>query len=395
MVVKYIGEGGSVRAAAFIVVCVALVIAFPDPSISRAQRANPPLILNMRGDLWTWADARLQQRTNWGYNNKPVLAPNGNQIAYKSTAKVAVDAIKRSGGIGGGDLPANIWVLDIATNDALRVVDQPPDASLLAPPMPDKYVVRSEPTWSPDANAIAWTELVQDTNVNREGTLRLVAYDLQKKATRILVPALPQQYGVSGAAQVVWGEPGLAVRSTVPATDAKGFAVGEDSILVFDADGKLLTTAKIGLLSEFVWIKDRGQAYVAALSNGPVDTPGDPQWLLIDPHSGRIAGMTGVPELYSLSSPDGVSLVPTITGTSPDWQIAEPGKAMAKLGTIDDVYVFSSLLALSPDGSQVAYVKQGAAYMYDGGHVTKVAPSDVGALAWGPTAWRVRHKSGS
>src|SRR5436190_7941671 len=113
MVVKPGGKGGSARAAAFIVLCFAVNTVLPQPVVSRAQRTNPPLILNVRGDLWTWADTKLQQRTNWGYNREPVLAPNGNQIAYKSTAQVAVDTIKRSGPIGGGDLPANVWVLDV------------------------------------------------------------------------------------------------------------------------------------------------------------------------------------------------------------------------------------------------------------------------------------------
>ncbi len=394
-------RGGSATVAAFLIAWLLLAAldashnASASPVQSQERRyapdANAPLILYMRGDIWTWSSGKLQQRTAWGYNKAPVLAPNGNQIAYKSTASIAVDAIKRLGGIGGGDLPGNIWLLDVATNDAIRVADQPAGASMMSPNTPDKYVVRSDPSWSPDGSALAWTELLENAKDKPEGTLQLVVYNLKNKTTKVIVPTLPPQYGVPAALTVLWGDAGIAVRSTAAATDAKGFATGEDSILVYDPDGNLLSTVKIGLLSEFSWIKDRNKDYIAVLTNGPTDNPGDPEWVLVEPQTGRITGMQGGPELYSPLVPGGVSLVPTIGGASPEWQIASPGKPMAQLGNVDDVYVFSAVLAISPDGRQVAYVKQGAAFIYNGGQVTKVAAADVSALAWGPLAWRVRH----
>ncbi len=389
-------RGGSSRAAAFIVLALLLIAGNANQTTVFAQAAGPALVMNIRGDLWAWAGpgAKVQQRTNWGYNKNPVLSPDGKRVAYKSTAQVAVDAIRRSGGIGGGDLPANIWILDVATNNAIRVADQPAGASLLAPNVPDKYVVRSDPTWSPDGKSVAWTELVQDSAVSQEGVNQLVVYSLEQKSTKVIVSKLPKQYGVPAALQVLWGKPGIAVRSTASATDAKGIAAGEDSILIYDPAGTLLSSAKIGLLSEFAWITERGRDYVAVLTNGAVDAPTDPQWVLIEPATGRIIGMPGVPEVYSPAAPDGLSLFPTTTGASPEWQIAEPGRPVARLGTVDDVYVFSSVLAFSPDGKQIAYVKQGAAYVYSAGQIVKIVPSDVGALAWGPVAWRVRHTSG-
>jgi dipeptidyl aminopeptidase/acylaminoacyl peptidase len=141
---------------------------------STAQAQPPqqaPLILNIQGDLWAWAGpgTKLQRRTNWGYNKAPVVSPDGKQIAYKSTAQVAVDAIRRVGGYGGGDLPANIWVLDVATNNAVRVADQPKDASLMNPNRPDKYIVRSDPAWAGDGTLVVWTELGQDVAAQPRG----------------------------------------------------------------------------------------------------------------------------------------------------------------------------------------------------------------------------------
>jgi hypothetical protein len=389
-------EGGGRRVACCVLSWLLLTLLAPglrQATVAQAQPADSPLLANIRGDIWAWAGAgtTLQQRTNWGYNKNPILSLDGRLIAYKSTATIAVDAIKRVGGIGGGDLPANIWVLDVTTNDAVRVADQPADASFQMQAVPDKYVVRSDPVWSPDGKSLAWSELIMDTSTNAEGTNQVVIYNLEQKTQKVIAPKLPPQYGVPGALKIAWGEPGIALWSIAAVNDPDKGWYGEDSILVYDTSGKLLSSTVIERLSEFAWIQERDRDYVGVLSLGPADGTGDPQWILVDPATGRITGMPGLPELYSLAAPDGLSLVPTALGTSPEWAIADRGKPLSKLGSVDDVYVFSPMLAISPDGKQLAYVKQGALYVYNEGKATKVSVSDVGGLAWGPTGWRVRH----
>jgi len=378
--------GVSRKVIAFLIVCVLLI-----GNVPVSAQKTAPLMLNARGDLWAWDGQALQRRTNWGYNKEPIISPLGNQFAYKSTATIAVEVIKRSGGLGGGDLPANIWVMDIASTNATRIADQPPDASLMTPNKPDKYIVRSRPVWSPDGKSLAWTELIQENN-DPEGRMRLVTYNFEKKATYFIVPELPPQYGVPVALDVAWGASGIALASASEGLDANGFASPDLSILVFRTNGKQLSSAKIGLLAEFAWITDAGKDYIAVLANGTTDKPNDPQWLMVEPKTGKIVTMPGVPEMYSLTNPNGVSLFPASLGASPEWQIAAPGKPIAKLGNIDDVYVFPTVLSIAPDGKQVAYVKQGQAYVYTDGQVVKVGTGDVSALTWGPTAWRVRRQ---
>src|SRR5258706_13109526 len=97
-------------------------------SVVAAQQTNGTVLLQIRGDLWSWGGSQVQRRTNWGYNQVPVLAPDSKSIAYKSTAQLAVDAIKRTGPIG-GDLPANLWLMDTATGATIRIADQPDGAA--------------------------------------------------------------------------------------------------------------------------------------------------------------------------------------------------------------------------------------------------------------------------
>ena len=389
-------QGGGRRITFCVLSWLFLTLLVPGPgqgAVAQAQPENSPLLANVRGDIWAWpgAGATLQQRTNWGYNKNPILSPDGRLIAYKSTATIAVDALKRVGFIGGGDYPANIWVLDVTTNDAVRVADQPTGASFQMQTVPDKYIVRSDPEWSPDGKSLAWSELLVEPSSNAEDPHQIVIYNLAQKTWQVLTLDIPAQYGVPGALRIAWGNPGIALWSIAAIDDPKKGLSGEDSILVYDTGGKLLSSTVIERLSEFAWIRERDKDYIGVLSLGPADGTGDPQWILVDPATGRITGMPGLPELYSLAAPDGLSLVPTTLGTSPEWAIADKGKPLSKLGSVDDVYVFSPMLAISPDGKQLAYVKQGALYVYSEEKVTKVSASDVGGLAWGPTGWRVRH----
>jgi hypothetical protein len=98
------------------------------PTFTYAKFANP-LIMTYQGDLWAWDGVQIERRTTWTQNFPPVISPNGAWIAYKSVAKVAIDAIAAFGHPGGGgELPATIWLLNVATNDAIRIGDQPLNA---------------------------------------------------------------------------------------------------------------------------------------------------------------------------------------------------------------------------------------------------------------------------
>jgi hypothetical protein len=180
--------------------------------------------------------------------------------------------------------------------------------------------------------------------------------------------------------------------SVTPAANNQSQSNTDNNILIYDPNGKAISETAVNGLYEFEWIKDNDRDYIGVLAQGSTDHPLDQsQWLLIDPITSRIFGMPGVPEIYSLSAPNGLSMFAAAVATSPEWQIDSPDKGTAKIGTLDDVYVFSHVLAISPDGQSLAYIQQGAAYVYTNGATAKIAPSDASALAWGPVAWRVHH----
>jgi hypothetical protein len=362
-----------------------------------ALQLRQTLMLEINGDFWAWngASTGLSRLTSWGYNSGAIISPDGKWAAYKSTAALAVDMIKSRGPMGGGDIAANLWILSVGTGDAIRIADQPANASFMQPGRADDYLVRSNPTWSPDSSKVAWTQLRVIGEGTPAATSELVVYDLAQQSAQIIVSTLPTNYGVTSALPVSWGETGIVVWSQTGSTDAAGKFTVEDSLLVFDQIGQQLSTIKIDGLYEFALVKDVGKEYIGILAKSPSSQQiQGTQWLLAEATTGRIFAMPGVPEMYSLLSPDGVGIFAASIGTAPDWQVTAPDGTLVKLGNVDDVYTFTQALSISGDGKQVAYVQQGGAYVFANGKAVKIAESDVSALGWGPIGWRVRRKLG-
>ncbi|MCY3977402.1 MAG: hypothetical protein OXG23_04820, partial [Chloroflexi bacterium] len=92
-----------------------------------AQTADPPIFSYRNGDIWKYdlTSETATQLTNWGYNGGPILSPDGGKIAYLSVssdfkAQFEAGATAQSGGTA----PANIWVMDVATESFTLIADQ-------------------------------------------------------------------------------------------------------------------------------------------------------------------------------------------------------------------------------------------------------------------------------
>jgi hypothetical protein len=351
--------------------------------VQAQQKLNPPIIMgNGAGDLWSWDGLKLTKRTNRGYNGDPVLSPDGKKVAYTSLATITVDEINRSGGIGGGGLPSDVWVLDIATGRAERLQDQPSGA-LFVSGRPGRWLSRSEPAWSPDSKAIAWIETLWIKGVNEvKLTNRLVVYNFSTSSAKILVPNVPLGYGVPQPLPVQWGTGGFTV------IDADG-----GLMYLYDTSGKLIQTTQLSSRAS-MWIKDGPKDYVAVFALG--------RWMLLDPVSRTLQVMDGAPELYSLTAPEGYSVFPVGDfARDADWMLGEPGKPPVKLDDLK-IYDYNVRLpvAISPDGTQVVFRTDpqhgnNEVRVYRDGQFVLIESGEeairyMSGLVWGPVGWRVR-----
>ena len=83
-----------------------------------AQTASQPIFAYRSGDIWKYDPAHQSatQLTGWGYNGGPILSPDGSKIVYLSTeANFVAQFEAGAASQAAGSAPANIWLMDIAT----------------------------------------------------------------------------------------------------------------------------------------------------------------------------------------------------------------------------------------------------------------------------------------
>ncbi|WP_119068879.1 SH3 domain-containing protein [Aggregatilinea lenta] len=375
-----------------LIVLLALSLFIPlMPSAARAaQTSAAPVIFLRDGDFWSWSPqtAVLTQLTTWGYNERPILSPDGQRFAYVSWAQITVDAI--AAGKPVFDIaPSNIWLWDIPTGGATRIADQPQGASYQPDDgSPGRFIVRGTPVWSPDGTQLAWAEYLVPEN-----EYRLVAYSFNTGETRVIVPELPFPYADAGffpMAEPEWSEAGLAlVNGTIN-------NVGEyvESLYYYDTTGNLLSQTLIGSSSSeqvwaWHWMRADDQDAIG------VWHPSGKQEL-VEPRTTTIQDMPATPQLVAaLAGADSLALSVTPTtlpdgNLAPAWTLTAPDGFQATLAFAGR----AQNIALSPDGQELAYITD-ALYVSSGGQMVAIPGTDgiesgaETAVVWGPSTWRV------
>lgn len=314
--------------------------------VVRAQQKSAPLILVISGDLWAWngPGQPLKQLTQWGYNSAPVISPDGKYVAYSSLPAFVVDDIKKQGGRSGYP-PSNIWLMEVATSNAVRIADQPPNAGY---GQNQPSTMRASPSWSPDSKALAWGEIVGDKTTS-DGSFagydeHMVVYDLGQQTQKVILKDMPSYNGINGGDSVYWGESGIALLIPPGAGDPPDPPT--PTLYLYNSAGKLLLQKSLdpgdaqNSFYFFAWIKDGqkelGLIYAEDQNSGS---------LLFDPKTGQVTKPSGRIERASANAPNGIHLFFDADGLN----ILPPGK--------DPVHVKdSTMAAVSPDGQQVAYI---------------------------------------
>jgi hypothetical protein len=354
--------------------------------MTAGQGSTSPLILLMGGDLWALDldTYNFEQRTQWRYNQIPYVSPDARTVAYGSVASAVVEVIDREGGIGGGPLPNNIWVLDIASNDAYRAAEQPSNASFMVPNIPDVALVRSEPVWSPDGARLAWAEmLLPDLRV------QLIIFEVGARRSEVVVDLPPPGPGIPTPPTLMWGQSGILVSQVVPDPANPVNAVFEYQL--YTANGDLIGQTQAGLsfilFAVLATAPDGREVIAASVENG--------QWLMIDPLLGTTEPAPAPPQLYSPRAPTtSLTATPTLnpSGQTFTWTIADASGVF--LGTSESsVFASPTTISPSPDGTQIAIqIDPVQIDVWNGQGLTQYAVplggDDIQALTWGPSAWR-------
>jgi hypothetical protein len=164
------------------------------------------------------------------------------------------------------------------------------------------------------------------------------------------------------------------------------------SIYVYDTQGALISSSdKIADLYEFAWIQDGTQDYIALIT----DVQGGMKWELLNPSTGKTFPLTGTPELYSVTEPNGLSVYPMQLAPMSNWAVVNYDSAKPQPMSIPfklNVRDVSDALTISDDGTELAFISDNQVIVTDLKN-SYVASSGVKveAIVWSPTAWRIQQ----
>ncbi|PJF37147.1 MAG: hypothetical protein CUN49_01845 [Candidatus Thermofonsia Clade 1 bacterium] len=350
----------------------------------RAQ-IDGELVILMRGDLWAYDESSgtLRQLTRWGYNQTPVIAPDGQRVAYASIAEIAVPALQRFGQLPSA-LPTNIWLWSLASGQATRIAQQPVNARF-GTGMPDEtYIRRGTPVWSPDGLRLAWIESVV---VGAEVAHTLVIYDMLGNRVRANVPLQ-----VDGLTDLFgFDTPRWDIALAVRASGLSGQTYTE-ALLFFNNDGQPINQVRLqdgggAAILHYEWATLNAQPYIAALFSNNA-------WVLINPINGSRLNPPSLVERFSPRAPNAVSVyfLMATDGIGYRWRGVANGSEV--------LLPFSGLpeqLSIAASGLAIAWAAEDAVYILRGGKTRKIIGTErlAGdtrpmAVAWSYNAWRVQ-----
>jgi len=262
------------------------------------------------------------------------------------------------------------------TDTLKQVAAQPKDTVLISFEEPYKYVVRTDPAWSPDGKQLAWAEFIQ-TQKGIEGQT-LVIYDLKSATQRRVTLTSEIQFApnLSLRGELQWGDHWIAITTPENSRDL--------NITVYDLKQNLSKSFQLKDATSFVlglWYSNQQHSFIIAYHEQQSGT----KYKLLDPTNGVFSAL---PLAFRLTSENGMSKLffNPINGTyypqfKPSFQTASSVCC----------YPFA---AISNDGLRAAYTVEGPpnpiTIYQNEKFETVILPDNihqVEALIWGPLQW--------
>lgn len=316
------------------------IVALSLPLFVNAQ--SDEMIAFRDGDLvvWSLSNNVPEQITFWGYNGGGLLSPDGSMIAFLSIDGATGDAINRGDVYTEfGDLPSNIWVMDIGSREFQWINDQ-------TGATPDGGIYRSYPVWSPDGTQLAWTEL------NEFPDSSIKVYDFSTKAITTVASNFSLGYQDAGLImpKIKWGDGGISrivynivgedftVQQVLEVYDPETGQVSTIDLAFLDPDGSASVSHQ--------WVNDNGTDVLAIQVNN--------QWGTIDPQTGSYTPLPSPPVLQKVGDST-LQLIPAYIGSySFEWYVNNGG-IVTQLGYNAFSIEGANYPTISPNGNVVAW----------------------------------------
>lgn len=359
-----------------------------------AQTSDPPIFSYRNGDIWKYdlTSETATRLTTWEYNGGPILSPDGSKIAYLSVSSDFVAQFEAgTASQTGGTAPANIWVMDVATESFTLIADQAGASA--------SGILRSLPSWSPDGRQLAWLQLDPTTQALEAAQLRLHDFNNGTSSTLVSAVDLGFQGGDIRMPSLRWGSGGIARLHFDYPNDGENPFLHIQFINPFNG---VTTHFDLGLnenrdntVRDFIWVDHLGRSLMALQIKD--------YWDLIDPQDGSRNRLLHPPRLTRVTGAGGLQLIPvSVDNGSGGWFIH--WHATNGVNTFDTGYKShrvnrNNRPGLSDDGFRMAWQNSDRVATWqislEGGNrpVVEVAsrwafpiPQPFG-LVWAPTKW--------
>src|SRR5579859_2251521 len=134
------------------------------PATAQPQEAPKPPLMPLfiganngqslvEGDTWSWDGSRLIKRTINGHNYLPVVSPTGGWFAYQQVSPAFVKQRAANDALQNQEVPTDLYLFDLKTGNPPRIASQPTKPVFITNGQAS-YVIRSEPSWSPDGKQL-------------------------------------------------------------------------------------------------------------------------------------------------------------------------------------------------------------------------------------------------
>jgi len=358
-----------------------------------SSKSNIPLILRLDAGpqghflaAWDGVIPRIfaSVPTDYQFGN-PALSPDGSKVVYTSFAE---DTERKA---STEDIPVDIYLMPMSPLDQVGSAVDDPETLIIGQPTgsklkdgPRKYVVRSDPVWSPGGETIAWAEYTVDESAKSPATSgRLMSFSLSAKKERVLSEEVPLQSGSHRLTTPQWNKEGLLYAMTN--------SEGHLRILLYGTGGKPKYAKSFSAAGQAAWVQTSDGVKIALGLADPA------RFKLVDYKADALYDLAASPRLANFAVTKSIVVQPD--GGMPGVWVAASGETTFPCGDADPTRFFPDRqFGISPDGKMAACVDRDGSFLVvtTTGATSQIRMrganmrgASVVGISWGPASWGI------